>query len=1004
MKTRTIGGTTVSLTRLAFVSVLGVVAMTATAHLAAPPRSTSAVPADRPGLAVKADVAVAAITIAPRSGGVVEVDGASLRALAVGEVIDISPLAGLATERFEVGRRTVTPLGVHWWRLDSAEFEESQAVLVELDGFVSMWMQSPKFGDRFEWNFDPIGRGRSVPTPRATDLPGCGGSLDAGLMGPDAPETGAARMGEDQECAGCGALDADIAFFYTQLVREQVEADLEGAVPPGDPEDAPDIIAVRCAQECANATAAMDNTELPFGTRLVHVSEVDFDEQGEGFLGRFAGTDDGDMDEIHEIRDETGADACSLITLGDGGGGYCGVAYLGNGDSPGAAFSNLVWGCTGGLVFAHEFGHNLGLCHAAGDGGGCDEVTECNLWEPAWAGCCMPDATGPATPAPTYNHGWRWVNELSVPACVFTVMAYGKTQGGLGSTRIPYFSSPEVDYLGTPTGSPEDDPDGRWADNARVLRENMPGTIQYRCESSDKATDEGRLVPNGLAAADFFGQSVATNGSVLAVGAPRHDVVGTNAGAVFIFTDPDEDDLGWIQTGKLTPSDLVEGDRFGESVAMSDMLLAVGAPYTHRYVFGPDEEILEDHPLAGAASVWESDGAGGYCRLGDSIQPDDLQDYDLFGTSVAVAGDLLAVGAPRRDVGDLVDAGAVWVFQRMGDLYELVEVIEGTTSDGRFGHAVAASVQPNGDIMLLIGAPREVPVIPASPVPYGRVHPVRYVDTGGTWVAAAGNAVQGIWLGGLLGSSVHIRGEDAIAGAPGANLGRGAARAFRVAGAELESAYTIELGTEEGDHAGRSVAITDTFAAVSVPGYDVTVEVDDIEILLDDIGMVAVFNREAGDIDWSIRQVVRPADLRPGDRLGASVALAGNRLFAGAPEGEGDDAGPLSGVVYAVDVSAIVDCNDNGIDDSVDIFTGTSIDHDGDGVPDECQVGLCSADLNQDGVVGGADMGLLLMAWGECPDLEPGCLGDLDGNGSVGGPDLGLFCASWGLVCDPPKP
>ena len=39
------------------------------------------------------------------------------------------------------------------------------------------------------------------------------------------------------------------------------------------------------------------------------------------------------MDEIHEIRAEVGADACSLITMSSGGGGYCGVAYLGNGNS-----------------------------------------------------------------------------------------------------------------------------------------------------------------------------------------------------------------------------------------------------------------------------------------------------------------------------------------------------------------------------------------------------------------------------------------------------------------------------------------------------------------------------------------------------------------------------------------------------------------------------------------------------------------------------------------------
>jgi hypothetical protein len=55
-----------------------------------------------------------------------------------------------------------------------------------------------------------------------------------------------------------------------------------------------------------------------------------------------------------------------------------------------------------------------------------------------------------------------------------------------------------------------------------------------------------------------------------------------------------------------------------------------------------------------------------------------------------------------------------------------------------------------------------------------------------------------------------------------------------------------------------------------------------------------------------------------------------------------------------------------------------------------------AADLNGDGVVGGADLGLLLAAWGLTgPRPE-----DLDGDGTVGGADLGILLASWGAVLD----
>ncbi|MGA1392912.1 MAG: hypothetical protein ACO38W_07130, partial [Phycisphaerales bacterium] len=48
-----------------------------------------------------------------------------------------------------------------------------------------------------------------------------------------------------------------------------------------------------------------------------------------------------------------------------------------------------------------------------------------------------------------------------------------------------------------------------------------------------------------------------------------------------------------------------------------------------------------------------------------------------------------------------------------------------------------------------------------------------------------------------------------------------------------------------------------------------------------------------------------------------------------------------------------------------------------------------SADLNGDGWVDGADLGLLLLQWGGAGS------GDLDGNGIVDGGDLGLLLLAW---------
>ena len=53
----------------------------------------------------------------------------------------------------------------------------------------------------------------------------------------------------------------------------------------------------------------------------------------------------------------------------------------------------------------------------------------------------------------------------------------------------------------------------------------------------------------------------------------------------------------------------------------------------------------------------------------------------------------------------------------------------------------------------------------------------------------------------------------------------------------------------------------------------------------------------------------------------------------------------------------------------------------------------CTGDFTLDGVVNGADLGLLLSNWGPC---GANCPYDLDGNGVVNGADLGLVLSNWG--------
>jgi|GEM_PF-465947 len=53
----------------------------------------------------------------------------------------------------------------------------------------------------------------------------------------------------------------------------------------------------------------------------------------------------------------------------------------------------------------------------------------------------------------------------------------------------------------------------------------------------------------------------------------------------------------------------------------------------------------------------------------------------------------------------------------------------------------------------------------------------------------------------------------------------------------------------------------------------------------------------------------------------------------------------------------------------------------------------CSGDLNVDGVVNGADLGLMLSSWGSC---STNCNSDLNSDNVINGADLGLLLSAWG--------
>lgn len=87
------------------------------------------------------------------------------------------------------------------------------------------------------------------------------------------------------------------------------------------------------------------------------------------------------------------------------------------------------------------------------------------------------------------------------------------------------------------------------------------------------------------------------------------------------------------------------------------------------------------------------------------------------------------------------------------------------------------------------------------------------------------------------------------------------------------------------------------------------------------------------------------------------------------------------------------DCDDDEVGDSCEIAEGVP-DSNRDGIPDPCQ---CIADVFTDGVVNGADLGVILAQWG--PAATP-LVGDINIDGVVDGEDLAFVLSAWGPCQD----
>lgn len=354
-----------------------------------------------------------------------------------------------------------------------------------------------------------------------------------------------------------------------------------------------------------------------------------------------------------------------------------------------------------------------------------------------------------------------------------------------------------------------------------------------------------RLVADDRQAGDNFGY-VAISGDTVAIGAPGDDDSAMNSGAVYIFEWNDAIEQ-WEQAAKLKAADPLAEARFGSAVDLEGDTLAVGA-----------------HGVATSAGVYVFEQSGTTW-----IQTPKLTsgvNYDSFGSSVALDGTVLVVGAPDDDEVD-IGAGAVHVFNRGASnwTYDEKLTVSGSAQFDRVGHSVAIKAG-----RLAAGATG----VDISGFSTGAVD--IWEAAGATYLIKPRIASAVTTSGLLYGNSVSLDGDYLAVGVPKAD------RVGMTTGDDTGavSIYQRNVGTAAWEHSQTITASDESMDAQfgNSVGLDGTVIVAGAYGAASGAGAGYRFDRVT---TWSETDIVTSTDAMANDNFGGPVDIDGQRFAFG---------------------------------------------------------------------------------------------------------------------------
>jgi hypothetical protein len=299
------------------------------------------------------------------------------------------------------------------------------------------------------------------------------------------------------------------------------------------------------------------------------------------------------------------------------------------------------------------------------------------------------------------------------------------------------------------------------------------GAVHPYSAVAGKEWTSGRVIRpvQGALNNEWFGFSLATGHvaasgtDTLLVGAPRgrRASFGQAVGTVYVY---ERQGAAWVLIAKLGPAaGAAVGDGFGWS-----------SGFLPNIVTGPAEVPIDPvYKLVaiGAPGNFNNRGRLFFFELRANDlwinatqrvrNPPGLQPGDRYGEAVAAAKRFVAAGAPGR--GDA--RGAVFIWERTGvNTATLVATLQpaGLLAEDRFGSAVAMAEQPDGSVLLAVGARGDDTLATAA----GAVYLYRWSSgfPAFEWEFLGKRFSSTAATGNQFGFSVAAGAEQALAGSP----------------------------------------------------------------------------------------------------------------------------------------------------------------------------------------------------------------------------------------------